>query len=86
MLVVESSAVRTESISSMADGPFPQINFVSLGTNPSLMTPSTFSTMKFVDAMAGIGNDAAHAEESLESDDVKRLGRDVATFLARFGS
>ena len=39
-------------------------------------------TMKHVDAMAAVGNDAAHGKKA-EKDDIERLLRDVRDFLAR---
>jgi hypothetical protein len=38
-------------------------------------------SMKHVEAMAAIGNDAAHAKTGLKADDVKRLLHDVRAFL-----
>lgn len=43
-------------------------------------------TMKHVEAMAAIGNDAAHVAQTLTGEDVERLGRDVAAFLSKFGA
>lgn len=42
--------------------------------------------MKNVEAMAAIGNDAAHVKDSLTRQDVERLGRDLFEFLVKYGS
>jgi len=41
-------------------------------------------TMKYVDAMAAVGNLAAHNKPELKKEDVERLLRDVGDFLVRF--
>ncbi len=41
------------------------------------------SVMKHVEAMAAVGNDAAHNKPSLTKDEVERLLRDVRDFLAK---
>jgi hypothetical protein len=43
-------------------------------------------TLKHVEAMAAVGNDAAHAAPHLQADDVARFGRDLSGFLTRFGA
>lgn len=40
--------------------------------------------MKHVEAMAAIGNDAAHSNPGLKADDVRRLLTDLRGFLAKF--
>jgi hypothetical protein len=39
-----------------------------------------------VQALASVGNDAAHNETGLSKDDVKRLMDGLLAFLARFGT
>lgn len=44
----------------------------------------TVTQMKHVEAMAAVGNDAAHNKATLSSSDVERLLRDVREFLVRY--
>ena len=43
-------------------------------------------TMKHVDAMAAIGNDAAHNKPDLKKDDVKRFKNDLVSFLQKYAN
>ncbi len=43
-------------------------------------------TMKHVDAMAAIGNDAAHNKPKLKKDDVERFKNDLVSFLQKHAS
>jgi len=51
-------------------------------------TPPVYdkSMMLNVQALASVGNDAAHNETGLSKDDVKRLMDGLLAFLARFGT
>jgi hypothetical protein len=54
--------------------------------NQSLYKDKVYDKIIFknVDAMATIGNDAAHNNLNLEKKDVERLLRDISDFLLRF--
>ena len=56
--------------------------------NTALYKHNTYdkTTFKHVDALAAVGNDAAHNKPDLKSEDVRRLLDGLQNFLIRFST